>query len=57
MAGYLFVHFIGEQKDGEQIYFSLSKEGLFWRDLNNGKPILCSRIGEKGRESHKMKGV
>lgn len=57
MAGYLFVHFIGEQKDGEQIYFSLSKEGLFWRDLNNSKPILCSRIGEKGRESHKMKGV
>lgn len=48
MAGYLFVHFIGEQKDGEQIYFSLSKEGLFWRDLNNGKPILCSGIGEKG---------
>ena len=22
MAGYLFVHFTGEQKDGEQIYFS-----------------------------------
>ena len=21
MAGYLFVHFTGEQKDGEQIYF------------------------------------
>lgn len=48
MAGYLFVHFIGEQEDEEQIYFSLSKEGLFWEDLNEGIPILVSRIGEKG---------
>lgn len=48
MAGYLFVHFIGEQKDGEQIYFSLSKDGLYWKDLNDGKPVLFSHIGEKG---------
>lgn len=48
MAGYLFVHFIGEQKDGEQVYFSLSKDGLFWADLNEGKPVLVSKIGEKG---------
>lgn len=27
MAGYLFVHFTGEQKDGEQIYFSVSRDG------------------------------
>lgn len=47
-AGYLFVHFIGEQKDGEQIYFSISKDGLHWNDLNQGKPILYSTIGEKG---------
>ncbi len=48
MAAYLFVHFIGEQKDGEQIYFSVSRDGLHWEDLNDGKPILCSRTGMRG---------
>lgn len=48
MAAYLFAHFIGEQKDGEQIYFSVSKDGLFWNDLNKGRPVLYSGIGEKG---------
>lgn len=48
MAGYLFVHFIGEEKDGEQIYFSLSRDGLHWKDLNNGRPMLYSRIGTCG---------
>lgn len=47
-TGYLFVHFIGEQKDGEQIYFSLSRDGLHWKDLNQGKPVLKSSIGEAG---------
>lgn len=47
-AGYLFVHFIGEQKDGEQIYFSLSRDGLHWKDLFEGRPVLKSEIGEKG---------
>ena len=48
MAGYLFAHFIGEQKDGEQIYFAVSRDGLHWRDLNEGRPILYSRIGTCG---------
>ncbi len=48
MAGYLFAHFIGEQKDGEQLYFSLSKDGLNWKDLNHGKPVLYSKTGEMG---------
>lgn len=48
MAGYLFVHFIGEQKDGEQIYFSVSKDGLHWQDLNGFRPVLRSAVGEKG---------
>lgn len=48
MAGYLFSHFIGEQKDGEQIYFSISKDGLHWNDLNNGELVLRSEIGTKG---------
>lgn len=48
MAGYLFVHFIGEEKDGEQIYFSLSRDGLHWNDLNSGKPVLYSNTGTEG---------
>lgn len=47
-TGYLFVHFIGEQKDGEQVYFSLSRDGLHWQDLNGGQPVLYSRIKEAG---------
>ncbi|MBN2222475.1 MAG: glycoside hydrolase family 43 protein [Vallitaleaceae bacterium] len=45
---YLFVHFIGEQKDGEQIYFSLSKDGFHWEDVNQGKPVLYSKMCEEG---------
>ncbi len=48
MAAYLFAHFIGEQKDGEQVYFSISRDGLHWKDLNYGNPVLYSNIGEKG---------
>ena len=48
MSAYLFVHFTGEQKDGEQIYFSVSRDGLFWQDLNNGNPVLFSNIGMNG---------
>lgn len=47
-SAYLFAHFIGEQKDGEQIYFSVSRDGLRWRDLNDGKPVLYSNVGELG---------
>ncbi len=48
MASYLFAHFIGEQKDGEQVYFSISRDGLHWKDLNNGNPVLYSKVGEAG---------
>lgn len=48
MAGYLFVHFIGEQENGEQIYFAVSEDGLHWEDLHGGEPILVSDIGTKG---------
>lgn len=46
--GYLFVHFTGEHPTGEQIYFSISRDGLHWHDLNGGEPILFSKIGEMG---------
>lgn len=47
-AGYLLVHFIGEQQDGEQVYFAYSEDGLHWEDLNGGLPVLRSELGEKG---------
>jgi sucrose-6-phosphate hydrolase SacC (GH32 family) len=45
---YLLVHFIGDFEDGEQIYFSVSKDGFHWTDLNGGSPLLRTKIGEKG---------
>ena len=47
-AGYLFVFFTGEHEDGEQIYFAVSRDGLHWEELNGGKPVLRSGIGQKG---------
>lgn len=44
---YLFVHFIGEEEEGEQVYFSVSRDGMHWNDINNG-PILISHTGEHG---------
>lgn len=47
--GYLFAHFIGERTaEQEQIYFAVSEDGLNFKDLNNGKPVLVSTVGEKG---------
>lgn len=49
MSGYLFAHFIGEKyADGEQIYFSVSQDGLHWQDLNGGQPVLRSPLGDLG---------
>jgi sucrose-6-phosphate hydrolase SacC (GH32 family) len=48
---YLFVHFIHEDKsneDIEQVYFSVSKDGLKWETLNEKKPILKSTLGDLG---------
>ncbi|WP_149824135.1 family 43 glycosylhydrolase [Streptomyces tailanensis] len=50
-AGYLFAYFTGEgTADGEQIRYALSRgnDALHWRELNAGKPVLSSTIGEKG---------
>ncbi|MBB3113744.1 hypothetical protein FHS18_005857 [Paenibacillus phyllosphaerae] len=46
--GYLLAHFIGEQPDGEQVYFAYSEDGLHWKDLNAGLPVLRSELGEQG---------
>jgi sucrose-6-phosphate hydrolase SacC (GH32 family) len=47
--GFLFVTFRGQQDPlDEQIYFALSKDGRNWTALNDGKPVLVSKLGEKG---------
>lgn len=45
---YLFGHFTGlEAKESdEQIYFAVSQDGNYWRDLNNRNPILQWTKGE-----------
>ncbi len=50
-AGYFFTYFTGEgTSTGEQIYFAASdgNDPLNWRELNEGKPVLTSALGEKG---------
>ncbi|MBL1068782.1 family 43 glycosylhydrolase [Streptomyces sp. 7-21] len=50
-AGYLFAYFTGEgTADGEQVYFALSQgnDPLRWRELNGGRPVLTSTLGEGG---------
>src|SRR5438067_5181918 len=50
-AGYLFVYFTGEgTADGEQIHMALSRgnDPLAWDELNGGKPVLTSALGEQG---------
>ncbi len=46
---YLFVHFREKiTPDGEAVYFGISKDGYNWEKVNNGKPVLMSKIGDKG---------
>ncbi len=46
---YIFVHFREKiTPDGEAVYFSISKDGYNWKEVNCGKPILMSTLGDKG---------
>ncbi|WP_255951886.1 family 43 glycosylhydrolase [Streptomyces odontomachi] len=50
-AGYVFAYFTGEGKaDGEQVHLALSRgnDPLHWQELNAGKPVLTSTLGDKG---------
>lgn len=50
-AGYAFAYFTGERTaDGEQVYLALSRgnDPLHWQELNGGRPILTSTLGDKG---------
>lgn len=37
-----------EHAEDEQVYFSISRDGLHWTDLNEQQPVLRSTIGTKG---------
>ncbi|MDD2973215.1 MAG: Ig-like domain-containing protein, partial [Lachnospiraceae bacterium] len=46
---YLFAYFTGDGgAQTEQIYFSTSKDGLYWDQMNDGNPVLKSTMGDKG---------
>ncbi|MFJ3668674.1 family 43 glycosylhydrolase [Streptomyces sp. NPDC090106] len=50
-AGHVFFYFTGEDTaDGEQIRCALSRgdDPLHWRELNQGRPVVVSDIGERG---------
>ncbi len=49
MSGFLFVHFKEKRTpDGEQVYFSISRDGFHWEQVNEGNPVLWSYEGDKG---------
>lgn len=46
---YLFVHFREKiTKDGEQVYFAVSKNGYEWEQLNGGRPVINCDKGAGG---------
>lgn len=52
-TAYLFVHFKGNGRGQEQIYFAVSEDGKKWENLNDNEPVLTSTLGEKGvRDPH-----
>jgi beta-xylosidase len=51
LAGYSFFYFTGEgTANGEQIYSAASRgnDPLNWTEVNNGRPVLTSSLGELG---------
>jgi hypothetical protein len=50
LAGYAFLYFTGNSRDGENIYIAASNgnNALSWTELNGGQPILRSTQGTKG---------
>lgn len=45
---YLFTHFTETNGDKEYIWFSVSRDGLYWTDIGSDEPILSSKLGTKG---------
>jgi hypothetical protein len=59
--GYLYVYFranIYGDGESQHIHMSVSKDGLFFEELNNNEPILKAELGTKGvRDPHLFKSV
>ena len=45
---YLFVHFTNGIENRECVWFSVSKDGLHWKDLGGTEPVLKSHSGTTG---------
>lgn len=45
---YLFYYFKGDYNGGEQIWLAQSDDGLKWKAMNGGEPIISSTMGTKG---------
>lgn len=47
---YVFIYFTGPEtnSNAEQVYLSVSKDGLHFQDLNDEQPILKTEIGDQG---------
>lgn len=49
MSAYLFTHFTNDdKKDLEQIWFSVSRDGLNWIDLGDEEPFISTEKGTTG---------
>jgi beta-xylosidase len=50
LAGYAFLYFTGNSREGENIYIAASNgnNALSWTELNGGQPILRSTQGTQG---------
>ena len=55
-AEYVFTYFKSEKEDGEQVYFAVSKDGLFWTEINAGKPMII-RMGWNAGGGHAIVGA
>ncbi|MBR3643484.1 MAG: glycoside hydrolase family 43 protein, partial [Parasporobacterium sp.] len=56
--GYLYVYFkkLKLTRDDQRIYFALSRDGLHFQEINQGRPVLVSDMGTKGlRDPHIFK--
>ncbi len=53
-TGYVYAYFRGDADTThyQQTYFALSRDGLNWKDLNGGEPVLTSSLGTGGLRDH-----
>ncbi|NCI47708.1 family 43 glycosylhydrolase [Sediminibacterium sp. WSJ-3] len=58
-TAYLFAYFTGNDANGEQIRFALSKDGYRYHALNGNRPVIDAGISETGgvRDPHILRGA